>query len=333
MGVVFRARQTSLNRTVALKMLLAGTLASALDVQRFRTEAEAAAGLDHPNIVSSTTSANATAGLSQHEADRGRLSVELTRRPPAGGTAWRSSKLARAVHDAHQRGVIHRDLKPANVLMDARGPDVTDFGLAKQTQQPDRKLTRMGTIMGTPAYMPPEQAPAKKGEVTTLADVYSLGAVLYELLTGRPPFRGDDADRHPRSGAREGAGVAGQAEPRGRPEPGGGVPQVPGEGPAAALRLGGGPGRRPGALGARRADAGAAAVGLAGGPLLDAPEPGARPSGSWPWAWCSACSRVPWPTCPGQSSSTSWAKTSTTATPACRRLRDPGWLRCAWRGR
>ena len=192
MGVVYKARQVNLNRIVALKMILAGQLASEEDVQRFRTEAEAAANLDHPGIVPIYE-------IGQHEGqhffsmgyvDGCSLADRVRNGPlPPKDAADLTKKIAEAIAFAHSRNVIHRDLKPANVLLDQNGePKVTDFGLARKTDT-DSGMTRTGAVMGTPSYMPPEQAAGKTSEVGPLSDVYSLGAMLYCLLTGRPPFQ------------------------------------------------------------------------------------------------------------------------------------------------
>jgi WD40 repeat protein len=192
MGVVFRARQVSLNRPVALKMILAGQLANETEVRRFYTEAEAAANLDHPGIVPIHE-------VGQHEGQHyfsmgfvegQSLSQRLANGPlRARDAAALLAKVADAIEYAHRRGIIHRDLKPANILIDADGnPRVTDFGLAKKVQA-DSALTGSGQIMGTPSYMPPEQAGGERGEVGPAADVYALGATLYALVTGRPPFQ------------------------------------------------------------------------------------------------------------------------------------------------
>jgi tRNA A-37 threonylcarbamoyl transferase component Bud32 len=191
MGVVYKARQKSLNRVVALKMILAGQLASTDDVHRFHTEAEAAANLDHPGIVP-IYEVGAFEG--QHYFSMGYVEGESVAARIAGGplpprqAADLVKAVADAVHYAHQHGVIHRDLKPANILLDSAGrPRVTDFGLAKRVEA-GSQVTTTGQILGTPSYMPPEQAAGKASQIVPASDVYALGAVLYVLLTGRPPF-------------------------------------------------------------------------------------------------------------------------------------------------
>ncbi len=192
MGVVYQARHVKLNRIVAVKMILSGQLADPADLKRFRAEAEAAASLDHPNIVPIYE-------VGEHEhipyfsmkfIRGGSLSQRIGEfRDDLKVAARMLMKIARAVHYAHQRGLLHRDLKPGNILLDEAGrPHVTDFGLAKRVIE-DIRLTQTGDILGTPAYMPPEQASAQP--LTTAADVYSLGAILYEMLTGAPPFQAE----------------------------------------------------------------------------------------------------------------------------------------------
>jgi WD40 repeat protein/serine/threonine protein kinase len=191
MGVVYKARQVSLDRLVAIKTLLLGSFSGKESIQRFRVEASAAASLRHPNIV-------AVHEVGVHE-DEHYLVMDYIPGPtlsrlcagqplaPKRAAAY-ARKIAEAVHFAHEHGVLHRDLKPSNVLIDQDDqPHVTDFGLAKR-QDKDSELTLSGQVLGTPSYMAPEQASGKRGLVGPYTDVYSLGAILFHLLTGRPPF-------------------------------------------------------------------------------------------------------------------------------------------------
>jgi tRNA A-37 threonylcarbamoyl transferase component Bud32 len=192
MGVVYKARQVSLNRLVALKKILKGELATPRDVERFRAEAEAAANLDHPHIVPIYEVGEHDG--QQYYAMRFVEGTSLARHPRAHARTEASliATVAAAVHHAHQRGILHRDLKPSNILIDSAGtPFVADFGLAKRVDA-DRSLTESGALVGTPRYMAPEQAAGRK-DLTVAADVHSLGVVLYERLTGQTPFTGEMA--------------------------------------------------------------------------------------------------------------------------------------------
>jgi WD40 repeat protein/tRNA A-37 threonylcarbamoyl transferase component Bud32 len=192
MGVVYKARQLKLRRLVALKMILSGVHAGGAERQRFLAEAEAVARLQHPNIVQihEIGEADGHPFFSLEFCPGGSLAGKLNGTPlPPGQAAALVETLARAVQAAHEAGVVHRDLKPANVLLLADGtPKITDFGLAKKLDDAAAQ-TASGAIMGTPSYMAPEQAEGKSKGIGPAADVYALGAVLYEVLTGRPPFR------------------------------------------------------------------------------------------------------------------------------------------------
>jgi hypothetical protein len=190
-GVVFRARDLRLGRPVAIKMLLAGAYAGTTELTRFQREAEAVAGLCHPNVVQiyEVGDYEGRPYFTMELVDGGSLAQKLAATPqPVRWAAELVASLAEAVSVAHRAGIIHRDLKPGNILLTADGtPKITDFGLARRLKEEDG-LTWKGTPVGTPSYMAPEQASGAAGPIGPATDVYGLGAVLYELLTGRPPF-------------------------------------------------------------------------------------------------------------------------------------------------
>jgi serine/threonine-protein kinase len=192
MGVVYKARQIGLDRTVALKMILRGNLASLEDVTRFRAEAEAAGRLNHAGIVPvyEWGEFDGQMFFSMQLITGQTLAQRLAEGPlPPREAATLLLAVGRAIQEAHRNGILHRDLKPSNILIDTKGvPHVTDFGLAKHVDAQE-SLTRTGAILGTPSYLAPEQAVGNRGDVSPATDVYSLGAVLYQMLTGRPPFQ------------------------------------------------------------------------------------------------------------------------------------------------
>ena len=192
-GVVYRARQKSLNRTVALKVIGLGQWATQAHLKRFRREAEAAANLDHPCIVPiyEVGEREGSCYFSMKFIDGGQLD-EVTKRTPIStrNAAELIAKLARTVHYAHEHGILHRDIKPGNILVDTKGePHLTDFGLARLLETKST-VTHTMDVLGTPSYMAPEQASGRNEQLTSATDVYGLGAVFYQLLTGHPPFAG-----------------------------------------------------------------------------------------------------------------------------------------------
>src|SRR5438874_1306743 len=192
-GVVFRAHQKSLNRTVALKVISLGQWASEAHVKRFRREAEAAARLEHPCIVPiyEVGERDGSCYFSMKFVEGGQLD-EVIRRTPMSirQAAELIANVGRTIHYAHEHGILHRDIKPGNILLDKKGePHLTDFGLARLVET-ESTVTRTKEVLGTPSYMAPEQAVGETKKLTSATDVYGLGAVLYQLLTGHPPFAG-----------------------------------------------------------------------------------------------------------------------------------------------
>ena len=192
-GVVYRARQKSLNRTVALKIIACGHWASQPHVKRFRREAEAAASLNHPGIVPiyEVGERDGACYFSMRFVEGGQLDAIASQEPMSlRRAAELIAKLARIVHYAHEHGILHRDIKPGNILLDATGePHLSDFGLARLVET-ESTVTQTRDVMGTPSYMAPEQAVGDNAAISSATDVYGLGAVLYQLLTGHPPFAG-----------------------------------------------------------------------------------------------------------------------------------------------
>src|SRR5437868_15395165 len=192
-GVVFRARQKNLNRIVALKVISLGQWANKAHLKRFRLEAEAAARLEHPGIVPihEVGEGDGSCYFSMKFIEGGQLDEVVKQSPMSVRRAAELiAKVARTVSYAHEHGILHRDIKPGNILLDAKGePQLTDFGLARLVES-ESSVTQTLDVLGTPSYMAPEQAMGNNAAVSSVTDIYGLGAVLYQLLTGQPPFAG-----------------------------------------------------------------------------------------------------------------------------------------------
>jgi serine/threonine protein kinase len=239
MGVVYRARHLPLNRVVALKMLIGGGFAGREALLRFKAEATAAAQLHHPNIVTlyEVGEIEGLPYLSMEFVDGQDLSwlVHGGSIAPKQAARWLRD-VALAVQHAHEQGILHRDLKPSNIIIDPFDqPKVTDFGLARQTGS-ERNLTVSGQALGSPGYMPPEQARGDHSATGPASDVYSLGAVLYHLLTGRPPFLGDSIPTILTQVENPGADPARTPESSDPTRSADPVPQVPRETSVSSLR-------------------------------------------------------------------------------------------------
>ena len=247
-GVVYRAHQKSLNRTVALKVIGLGHWATEAHLKRFRREAEAAASLEHPCIVPiyEVGERDGSCYFSMKFVEGGQLDAVTKREPmPVRHAVELVGKVARTVHYAHEHGILHRDIKPGNILLDAKGePHLTDFGLARLVET-ESTVTRTMEVLGTPSYMAPEQAVGNNAHVSSATDVYGLGAVLYQLVTDQPPFAGgttyetirlllDTEPRQPRV-----------LNPKIDRDLSNDLPQMPGERFKASLPFGPRAGRRP----------------------------------------------------------------------------------------
>ena len=264
MGVVYKARQTSANRLVALKLIRDGALASAQERARFRVEAEAAGRMQHPNIVHIFEAGEHQGQqfFAMELVEGGTLDKHLTGQPlPAAQAAELIRALALAVQHAHERNIVHRDLKPANILLQRSEirsqrsektdatlssdlcpltsdlfPKVSDFGLAKRLDADSTAMTQTGAVLGTASYMAPEQAAGRTREIGPAVDVYALGAILYELLTGRRTFHAESWNETTSAGSQRRAGAADATSPRSAARSGDGVPEVPGKRARPALR-------------------------------------------------------------------------------------------------